>query len=309
MSSRTLHPPIFRALISAAALGLSISALAQTGDNSGPLPRPQPYGDRGTRGPIGNPPINYPGRNQRPGDPVRYWQNRIFYVNGSPCYVPMYYGWGFGGFVDQSGMSIGMQMGGIGMGFSQARGAYLDGGQYSAYGNGWVFDNGVVRRANDQGYTDPPRQPQRTAASSAKGDDDDYYLNAKPKAKGATEKDPALSEALRDIASAFISGNISLLEKHVASSGTIVLQNKGRTRQTMTVVNYLEMTRDAVKTMKTVSYTLPNVEPASNGATMVYGTHVLRTEDGATRTFNVGFVLKKTGDKYMITEVGADPAD
>ena len=95
-----------------------------------------------------------------------------------------------------------------------------------------------------------------------RGDDDEYYLNAKLKPKGPMDKDAALAEAVKDIAAAFRSGDSATLEKHIVMGGNIVLQNKGRTRQNIAAANYLEMTREAIKSMKTVSYTLPNVEPA-----------------------------------------------
>ena len=274
-------------------------------------------GDHGTIGPLGNPPINYPA-NQRPGNPQVYWKNRIFtgpgcaptiiIVNGSPCYVPYYYGFGFGGFVDPGGMSMNMNIGGMQMGFDQARGAYFNPGPNFGqgntgrvpYGNGWINNNGVVSRIDSQTYAPQPQdnRDSRSATSRViRGSDDEYYLNAGLKSKGPLDRDAALAEAVKDIAAAFRTGEIASLEKHTPATGMIVLQNKGRTRQNMAVASYLEMTREAVKSMKTVTYTLPNVEPASNGAWLVYGTHVIRSEDGSPRAFNVGFVLKKSGEE------------
>ena len=51
---------------------------------------------------------------------------------------------------------------------------------------------------------------------------------------------------------------------------------------------------------------LDKIEPASNGAWLVYGTHILRTEDGKEKSFTVGFVLKKRGNVWAISEVSAD---
>ena len=88
--------------------------------------------------------------------------------------------------------------------------------------------------------------------------------------------------------------------------------SQGRSRRQLEAPTYLEMTKDAFKSIKTVKYDLDKVEPASGGAWMVYGKHVLRADNGTEQTFNVGFVLKKVTDKegdfWIITEVSADPA-
>jgi hypothetical protein len=291
---------------------------AQTNQDTGPLQKPKPYGDRGTTGPLGNPPIAYPGPNPGQADPVRYWKNRIIanpgyggggtviIINGTPCYAPMYYG--NPGYYDDSAVSMDFNVGGMRMGFSQARGGYLNGGQEPTLGNGWQFNNGVMTRVREPSAAELRQVARRNASAGSRTDDGDYYLNAKPKPKGPLDRDSALAEAVADIQTAFRINDIVRLEKHIDTAGTIVLQNKGRTRQSIPAATYVEMTRDALKAMKTTTYVLDKVEPASNGAWMVYGTHILKTEDGAQKKFNVGFVLKKSGDRWVIAEVGADPA-
>src|SRR5262249_39095473 len=142
----------------------------------------------------------------------------------------------------------------------------------------------------------------------SKADDSDYYLHAKPKPKTALDKDPLLAEAVKDIEFTFQTGDPTRLEKHINPTDMLTLQAKGRTRKPLAAAAYMQMTREALADMKTLKFELNKVEPASNGAWMAYGTHVLRNEDGKDKTFSVAFVLKKSGDRYVITEVSADPA-
>jgi hypothetical protein len=279
---------------------VSLSACAQSGNNSGPLPFPKPYGDRGTTT-LGNPPIRYQTRTNPNQNPVEYWRSRIIsspnYYNesviiiaGTPCYAPYYYGYGLSGFYNNLQVERG----------SRPNGSYVEQDNYSD-------------PANSERYAEPQlqrRYAQPAAPASSRGstfDDSSYYLHKRAKPKTAVEKDPLLAEAVADIEYTFRSGEIARLEKHIVATDTLTIQAKGRTRKPLAASAYLQMTREALADMKTTRYELNKVEPASNGAWMVYGTHVLRNEDGKDKTFSVAFVLKKSGDKYVVTEVSADP--
>jgi hypothetical protein len=164
-----------------------------------------------------------------------------------------------------------------------------------------VRERVIVRDApSDREYRQNSRRPSTADA-------DDYYLNQKPKPKTAVDKDPALADTVSDIELAFRRNDISKLEKHLDKAGQITLQAGGRNRQPLKTSDYLQMTSEAFKTMKTMKYDLTGVEPGSNGAWMVFGQHVIQTDNG-NQVFNVGFVLKKSGDHYVIAEVTADPA-
>ncbi len=307
------------------ALGLAASltapALAQRDrDNreSGPLQSPKPYGDRGSRI-IGNPPIHYPNRPPVGAGPARYWKDRIIstpgyhggatviIVNGSPCYTPWYYDNGFPGQYSDSYLYGNLSLGGFNLGYSQR--------QSSSYSYGAVPPVYVqVPRPVDtrtQEYLDGIRErdTQRAGTTRKAPSDDDasYYLHQKPKPKTMVEKDPSLSQAVANIERAFRSGDLRPLELHVIPKENLTLATKGQSRKPLTGEAYLELTRDALKNMKTLKFELSNAEPGSNGAMLVYGTHVLQAEDGKGLSFNVGFVLKKRGDQWFISEVSADP--
>lgn len=278
-------------------------------------------------------------RRDRPGAPwtggVRFipgyggCDQPVIIVNNSPCYIPGYYagingypGYGSYGY-STGGFSAGFQVGGLSLGYRQNNGYYNSGGYYGYSGypqQGYVqpqlgYDAYVPDPAYVNGYTrayddrvrpntiDERRAP--AVVPSKPAEENDYYLHRKP---SPAAKNPALAEALKDIETAFRTGNAAPLEKHIDRAGKLTLQVKGTTRQEMSAEDYLAMTRDALKVMKTSRYELTKVEPASNGAVMVTGTHVLRTEDGQQKSFTVGFILKQRGESWLITEVSAEPA-
>lgn len=298
---------------------LASPALAQRDrDNreSGPLQSPRPYGDRGSRI-IGDPPIHYPTRPPIGANPVQYWKDRIIatprhggatviIVNGSPCYTPWYYGYSFPGQYSDSYLYGSVNLGGFNLGYSQRQSGYSFGAVPPVYAQ---VPQPVDTRT--QQYLDEirVRDAQRAGTNRRPATDDDasYYLHQKPKPKTMVEKDPSLSQAVANIERAFRTGDIKTLEPHVVRNENLILASKGQTRKPLSGDTYLELTRDALKNMKTLKFELASAEPASNGAVLVYGTHVLQAEDGKGLSFSVGFVLKKRGDQWFISEVSADP--
>lgn len=279
----------------------------------GPLPRPQPYFGTKT---LFNRPVQYPDPNTPPPDPVNYWKNRIFAAGGyggviiiinnagAPCYAPWYY---VSDYYYHPLPSYGM--GGYQYGWNnQTYGFYINRpnlnlGRSFGRNSGWAYSEAQIRR-------DLPRQrgeePDRSRAPADAGND--YYLYRKPEASSLLKGDPSLAQAVTDIETAFRTGDITPLARHIAPNDTLVLHQAGRTRRSLSAAAYLEMTKEALGVMKTVRYTLNRAEPGSGGAVLVYGTHVLRSEDGAEKTFNVGYVLKKRGQVWVITEVSAEPS-
>jgi hypothetical protein len=156
-------------------------------------------------------------------------------------------------------------------------------------------------RERDAGRSEPRRQTG--------GDDEpSYYLHQRPRGSSLVTKDPSLAVAVGNLERVFRTGDIRPLESHVNVKESLMLAAKGQSRKALPAETYLDLTRDALKNLKTLKFELPNAEPASNGAILVHGTHVIQAQDGKPQTFNVGFVLVKRGENWFITEVSADPA-
>lgn len=162
-----------------------------------------------------------------------------------------------------------------------------------------VYPDDYSRPRNDS-----DRQPAPSARSS-RDDFDDYYLNRPP---SPARRDPSLRAAIDDIERAFRSRDMAPLEKHVVTEETITVVTKGTTRRSIPPGDYLAMTHDALRDLRTESFVLDRVEPGSNGTWLVSGKHVVRDEGGDEKSYVVGFVLKKSGDTWMITEVSGDRA-
>jgi len=300
-------------LTAVALLAPPASAQLQPGD-----PRKiYPGADQAVRpGPPPNPNFTH-GARLLPGGGYYGGGGNIIIVNGGPCYTPGYYGgYGYGGYGGYytNGFGVNFNVGGMSLGYQQSNGytnynnvpppvSYDYGYNYSqrsAYPSG--------QQARQQAYDQSSRQTP-PALKTGEDDTNDYYLNRKP---SPLQKEPGLAQAVRDIETAFRNGDIRLLEKHLDTNGSLTLMSMGRTRRQLDVAAYIGMTKDAFANIRTVSYTLDKVEPASGGAFLAYGTHVLKGENG-NQTYNVGFVLKKTtdatgGERWLVTEVSADPA-
>jgi hypothetical protein len=222
-----------------------------------------------------------------------------------PGYTGGYYGGYYGGYgsYNSSSFSVGVNLGGVRLGYQQ-RNSYADTYVPPAvpYGSDSAYRRDYDRAGADRAE---PREQPTLRRNQDDGSDNDYYLHRKP---GAAQKDAGLTQAVADIEAAFRTGDMKRLERHIDRNGTMTIQSLGRTRQQIAATDYLQMTGDALKVMKTSRYNLDKVEPASNGNYLVFGKHVVRGEDGGEKTFNVGFVLEKKGDNWLIKEVSADPA-
>jgi hypothetical protein len=141
----------------------------------------------------------------------------------------------------------------------------------------------------------------RRSPGAVRGDDD-YYLYRRP---SPLKRDAALADAVSDIEKGFLTDDIALIERHVESGGTISVRSRDRSAKSLKAAEYLEMTRGAVKEMKTVSYKLDSVDLVRDGEARVYGTHTLKMDNGDEKRFEVSFLLKRREDKWWIVEAGA----
>jgi hypothetical protein len=307
---------------------------------------PSASGQRG----LGDPRKIYPGAevllrhsNTRGGHVVR---GGGYY--SAPYYVPSYYGSYYAPGFNGGGFAVGLNYGGVSLGYSQVN-SYPVYPAYQAYQpvpppvvNNYNYNYAPPSRPNDylpgeprslprnqpqslpstqpsiqprnddsQYDTLPPTQAQ-TPRPLKTGEDEpnDYYLNRKT---APAQKDTSLAVAVHDIEMAFRNGDIRLIQKHLQTDGMLTLMSMGRTRRQLSVADFLEMTKDAFANVKTISYKLDNIEPASGGAFLAYGKHVLKGDNGEEKVFNVSYVLKKIPDEngaanWRLTEVSADPA-
>lgn len=156
-------------------------------------------------------------------------------------------------------------------------------------------------------YVDEPVYVEtRYRESDHRYGDDDYYLHRR---YSAAKPDIAVTDAVADIERGFLNGDCTLIERHIDTKESIRIYARDRSAKSIKGSEYANMTRDAFKDMKTISYHLDRVQPAGSGTWSCSGIHVIRAENGDEKRFEVNFVLRKEGgDHWVITEAGASAA-
>lgn len=150
--------------------------------------------------------------------------------------------------------------------------------------------------------------------SHERGDDSDYYLwrrphhdTAEPRRSSDLPKDPALTEAIGDIEKAFLVEDVALMERHIVTTESIRITSSNRSPSTLSGSDYIDRTRDAFKSMHTRTFELNRTEPLAQGEWRVSGTHTFKRDDETIHRFEVSFILRRAGDRWVIKQVGAEP--
>ena len=151
-------------------------------------------------------------------------------------------------------------------------------------------------------------------------DIDSYYLNredtdnrrqeeAVPKKERVEKTDKVLEEAIMDIKQAWKERDIQVLSKHIRRDSRIAVHLRGKYQYSLESSDYLDMTRDAFRTTKTVRFELDKPKLKEQGVYTVTGRHIFKDKEGEERTIHVSYVLQKMDGEYVITQVGTAPDD
>ncbi len=190
---------------------------------------------------------------------------------------------------------------------------------YSPYANydgvapGWISINGIYIMPPPVVYLPQPiYAPTGEYNGWAADDTDSYYLNQNKDENGnrISSPDPINSElesAMSDIRQAWENKNISLLEKHVKKADKIAVTLRGKYQYSLDSGDYLDMTKDAFRTTKTVNFALENPVRKENGIYVVTGRHVYIDKNGSQRAVFLSYLFEKTDNVYYITQVGTAP--
>lgn len=142
-------------------------------------------------------------------------------------------------------------------------------------------------------------------------DVDTYYLNREATTSRSIERETAhdrlLDNSLRDIRRAWLDGDIQLLSRHVRRDTRVSVYLRGKYQYSLDAGDYLDMSRDALQTTKTVKFELDDIRRKDHGIFVVTGSHVYRDKEGAERTVYVSYVVERADDEYYITQVGTAP--
>lgn len=114
-----------------------------------------------------------------------------------------------------------------------------------------------------------------------------------------------LDEALSDIRTAWTSGRIDLIERHVRDDVKIAVLLDRKYDYSIDSEDYVDMTRDAMEQMETISFFWQSVKQRTDDAYTAFGQHVYRDSTGVRNTVYVSYTLEQIRGRYIITEVGS----
>lgn len=143
---------------------------------------------------------------------------------------------------------------------------------------------------------------ERKDRDDAKQSDDDYRIGEEQ-----SKREKTVEAAAEDIRKAWQNGDIELLARHIRRDSRIAVTLRGKYQYSLDASDYLDMTRDAFDTTKTIRVELGSVKKKENGVYTLTGRHVYRNKDGQQRSVYISFVLEKMDDNYIITQVGTAP--
>ena len=117
-----------------------------------------------------------------------------------------------------------------------------------------------------------------------------------------------LTDVMLDIQKAWEHGDISYLKKHVNNDAMIDVFLDGEYSYTVDRKDYIEMTDDAIKSIRTSSFRFEQTKSRSMNEVVLYGKHTYYdySDDGkSTKTsIYVSYALKRVGRDWNIIEVG-----
>jgi hypothetical protein len=140
-------------------------------------------------------------------------------------------------------------------------------------------------------------------------DTDDYYLNRErdEDASRIRRNDRELDAAINDISDAWRYRDIQMLARHTAPDAPIAVYLRGKYQYSLSSVDYLDMTRDAFRVSQTVRFRLDRIQRKDRGVYLVSGRHTYRDKDDQERNVYVSYVLERSDEGYLITQVGTAP--
>ncbi len=155
-------------------------------------------------------------------------------------------------------------------------------------------------------------------------DVEDYYLNRKAPAKEEpqTPEKPKPSEqeasdekwkatpigkAALEIKRAWGERDVQALAVLTDPNQRVSVYMRGKYQYSLKPEDYLDMTRDALQSTKTVSFIVQAPQRKEKGVWLVNAKHIYRDADGEQRTVYVNYVLEEKEDRLVLTQVGVSP--
>jgi hypothetical protein len=132
----------------------------------------------------------------------------------------------------------------------------------------------------------------------ADDDDGDYYLSS-----SAWRRDSDFQRTIDDIEDAFRNGDIELLAEHVSNSTKIAIYNSEKYEYSLDGNDYLDMTRDALKSMDTVRFDLYRIRERRPGVYVASGAHEYKNSKGDMKRVLISIGLERRDGRWIITQI------
>jgi hypothetical protein len=136
---------------------------------------------------------------------------------------------------------------------------------------------------------------------------DDYYLN-RPNLDDVWKSDPELKQAVYDLEDSFRNDDISLLGPLTADDVKIAVYNAGKYEYSLQPGDYLDITRDFMRTARTTNFSAYRVRRKTADAYQVFAKHDYKDEDGDVKSVYLCFVLERVSHRWTITQVESSQA-
>lgn len=130
-----------------------------------------------------------------------------------------------------------------------------------------------------------------------------YYLASSEYTTRRRLYDAGAWLAVRRIEHAWRAGDISTLTHCTDPGVRIAVYDRARYTYSLPCDDYLDMTRDAMRSIVTVGFDLSEVRMPSRDYCMASVRHRYRDDRGAQRTTYVSFALRPRGDDWLIAQV------
>lgn len=115
-----------------------------------------------------------------------------------------------------------------------------------------------------------------------------------------------LDAAMADIRNGWINGDPNLLLKHIGAGTQVAIYLDNNYAYSLSGSDYRDMVSDAVRNIRTINFTINNVEQRSDGAYTVTATHEFYDVNNQRKVVDVDYTLAQQGGSWVITSAGSD---
>jgi hypothetical protein len=121
------------------------------------------------------------------------------------------------------------------------------------------------------------------------------------------QQEPGLENAIDELREGFRRGNIDSLVTLTDPQGEVAIFLKGKYEYSMSSNDFLDLTRDALASTRTIQFDLTQLHKRGEGVYVVSGKHVYRDQDDRSRTVYVSYVLESLENQWTLTQMGTAP--